>query len=151
MMEVRDGDAHDVPAIMPIMLDAFHPDFGERWTAAQCLSILTLPGSSLLLAYSHNIITGFALTRSVLDEEELLMIGVGKNHQNGGVGTNLVHHIIKRGQNNLRKKLYLEVRSNNIARKFYFGFGFRDAGIRKNYYAIANGQTLDAITMRLEI
>ncbi len=149
MIEVRDGNAGDIAAIMPIMADAFAPNFGEQWTAAQCISALSLPCSSLLLAYFDGVLAGFALSRWVLNEEELLMIGVNKPHQQNGLGSFIIRHIIARGRNNNRTELFLEVRSNNTARQFYYHLGFQEVGIRKNYYMVSDGQSIDAITMQL--
>lgn len=147
MITVREGGAYDVAAIMPIMQDAFSSDFGEKWSAAQCVSMLSLPGSSLLLSYDKECITGFALSRWVMDEEELLLIGVSNSFRKKGIGSYLITYIIDRARNNNRDKLFLEVRENNNARHFYYGLGFVDIGRRKNYYAISDGDTLDAVTM----
>ena len=49
MIEIVEGDASDIAAIIPIMQDAFDPRFGEAWTAAQCLSAMAIPGCRLLL------------------------------------------------------------------------------------------------------
>jgi [ribosomal protein S18]-alanine N-acetyltransferase len=151
MMSVREGSAHDVAAIMPIMQDAFSSEFGEMWSAAQCVSMLSLPGSSLLLCYYKECMTGFALSRWVMDEEELLLIGVSNSFRKKGVGSHLITYMIDRARNNNRGKLFLEVRENNNARHFYYGLGFIDIGRRKNYYSISNGNALDAVTMCIKI
>jgi [ribosomal protein S18]-alanine N-acetyltransferase len=151
MIVVHEGEAHDVAAIMPIMNEAFDPDFGERWTASQCVAMLSLPDSSLLLTTYNGNYAGFALSRWVMDEEELLMIGVAKNLQKNGIGSHMIHHIIHRARVNDRQKIFLEVRDNNSARNFYYRLGFVDIGRRKNYYAVSNGNLLDAVTMSLKI
>ena len=63
MIEIVDGNAADISAIMPIMTDAFHPAHGEAWTAAQCLSTLVLPDCQLLLARDGEMVCGFAMSR----------------------------------------------------------------------------------------
>jgi [ribosomal protein S18]-alanine N-acetyltransferase len=150
MIAISCGDARDIPEIMPIMETAFDPTYGESWTSAQCLSLLAMPGSRLLIAYLDNKAVGFALSRWVLEEEELLMIGVVEAMQNKKIGTRLLNDVIQRAQNNNRLKLYLEVRDNNPAKDFYLSFGFEKIGYRKNYYQAKDGQYRDAITMMLK-
>lgn len=153
MTDVRviEGDARDIAAIMPIMESAFDPAFGEAWSAAQCLSLLAAPGTSLIVAKTNADIVGFALTRWVCDEEELLMIGVAPDSQRLGIASLILEHIIKRTKTSNRIRIFLEVRSNNPARQFYRRFGFEICGVRKGYYKGSNGDRFDAETMALNL
>lgn len=151
MIEIVDGNAADISAIMPIMTDAFHPAHGEAWTAAQCLSTLVLPDCQLLLARDGETVCGFAMSRWVLDSEELLMIGVAPSYQRQSIGASLLTHIKQRAKCAGRKKLFLEVRDGNSAYDFYCQSGFVPIGRRKNYYKSVNGISPDAITMSLDL
>ncbi|MBK6706675.1 MAG: ribosomal protein S18-alanine N-acetyltransferase [Sphingomonadales bacterium] len=150
-VQVAERDAREIAAIMPIMESAFHPEYGEAWTAAQCLSLLATPGTSLITAEMGGVVTGFALTRWVFDEEELLMIGVAPEFQRMGIAGNLAARIIARAKASNRKRIFLEVRSNNPARHFYLQLGFADCGVRKAYYRGSNGNRFDATTMALDL
>ena len=149
MIHVAQGDASDISAVMSIMKDAFDPRFGEAWTAAQCLSTLVLPDCQLLLAKDAEDVSGFAMTRWVLDHEELLMIGVARQAQRQSIGNRLIMEIISRARNAGRTKIFLEVRDGNNAHDFYIKSGFNPIGRRKNYYKNADGLSPDAITMSL--
>ena len=151
MIHVVDGDAGDISAMMTIMDDAFDPRFGEAWTAAQCLSTLVLPDCQLLLAKDGDDICGFAMSRWVLDHEELLMIGVARRIQGRHVGKLLLSETINRARNAGRSKLFLEVRDGNEAHAFYLKSGFSSIGRRKNYYKNSDGISPDAITMGLDL
>lgn len=151
MIHVVDGDAGDISAMMTIMDDAFDPRFGEAWTAAQCLSTLVLPDCQLLLAKDGDDICGFAMSRWVLDHEELLMIGVARRIQGRHVGKLLLSETINRARNAGRTKLFLEVRDGNEAHGFYLKSGFSSIGRRKNYYKNSDGISPDAITMELDL
>lgn len=148
-LHIVEGDARDVAAIMPIMESAFDPAFGEAWSAAQCLSLLATPGTSLIAAQSGTGTVGFALTRWIFDEEELLMIGVDRPFQRMGVASALLAHIIRRAKLSNRSRIFLEVRSNNPAQQFYRQYRFEICGIRKGYYKGLNGDRFDAATMAL--
>jgi [ribosomal protein S18]-alanine N-acetyltransferase len=148
LIEIIEGDAHDIASIMPVMQSAFNPAFGEAWTASQCMALLAIPESRLLLAKNSREIVGFAISRWVLDEEEVMMIGVAPIHQRRGVASKLLQTIIKRAQISDRQTIFLEVRINNEAISFYEQLGFQVIGRRKEYYRSDNGSAIDAITMK---
>lgn len=151
MIAVAEGDGRDVATIMPLMHAAFDPNYGEAWTAAQCLSLLTMPGSALYLAHHDDEPAGFALTRWVADEEELLLIAVHPERQNSGVASALIEKIKANARNAGRQTIFLEVRANNPAYKFYYRQGFEQIGIRPGYYLGSNGMRYDAVSMKFQI
>jgi ribosomal-protein-alanine N-acetyltransferase len=151
MIRVVEGGAVDIAAMMAIMHDAFDPRFGEAWTAAQCLSSLVMPDCELLLAKDSDTICGFAMSRWVLDHQELLMIGVARRFQGQDIGKLLLSETIHRARQAGRTKIFLEVRDGNNAHGFYLKSGFTSIGRRKNYYKNAEGISPDAITMLLEL
>lgn len=150
-VRIVEGDARAIARIMPVMESAFDPAYGEAWTAMQCLSLLAVPGSGLLMAVTGDQVVGFALSRWILDEEELLMIGVSPRFQRKGIAAALLRHIIDRAKKSLRNRIFLEVRTNNPALYFYHRFGFEHCGTRKAYYRGANGDRFDATTMALHL
>jgi len=151
MIDITEGDARDVAAIMPVMEDAFDPLFGESWNASQCLAALSMPNCRLILARNNSAITGFAISRWVLDEEELLMVAVSRHHQRQGVATRLLDHIADNAGVSNRRSLFLEVRSGNAAKAFYENKGFTETGRRKGYYKGSDGCLHDSITMTLNM
>jgi [ribosomal protein S18]-alanine N-acetyltransferase len=150
-LEIVTGTALDVPAIMPVMENAFNPLFGEAWTAAQCLATLSMPNSSLLLARDQDRTLGFALSKWVIDEEELLLIGVSKLYRRQGAGQALLDHLIANATDSQRAAIFLEVRSSNPAQDFYAAMGFISVGKRANYYRGNDGSRHDSITMSLKL
>ena len=151
MNVVRVGDARDVAAIMPVMDSAFDPLFGEAWTAAQCLATLAMPGAQLLVAQDTQRTTGFALSRTIADEEELLLIGVLPESRRHGVGRALVEWLLAIAKDCNRSTVFLEVREGNSAEYFYQKMGFKPIGRRKAYYHSKDGKKYDAITMATNI
>jgi len=151
MITVRRGDTYDVPKVMEIMQTAFDPSFGEAWNVSQCATTLALPHTSLWLAEYNGGVAGFAINRWVLDEEELLMIGVGPAHQNRKIGQSLVKAMAEHAIEAKRKSIFLEVRDGNTAIYFYESIGFRRVGGRSNYYTGDGGKKFDAITMALDL
>ncbi len=151
MIVVVEGDATDIASIMPVMNDAFDSAYGEAWSAAQCLSALAMPDCRFLIARSGDTVIGFAISRWVLDIEELLMIAVSKTRQRQDIGSLLLQNVIAKAQYDKRLKLYLEVRDGNIAYDFYRAAGFLAVGRRKQYYRGSDGVRPDAITMAMDL
>jgi [ribosomal protein S18]-alanine N-acetyltransferase len=151
VIKISVGTGLDVAAIMPVMNDAFDRDFGEAWTAAQCLSTLAMPGGQLLIANCDGVAVGFALSRGVVDEEELLLIGVLKSVRRKGVGQQLVATLSQACLGLGRSIIFLEVREGNSAHSFYSSMGFNPIGRRASYYKSTNGSKHDSITMALTL
>ena len=94
---------------------------------------------------------GFLLSSFVLDEAQLLLIGVSPDWQGVGVGGQLLKELIHRSQDQGQKLIYLEVRSGNErAIRLYRSLGFIDIGVRRDYYPGLVGRE-DAIVMSLQI
>ena len=94
---------------------------------------------------------GFLLSSFVLDEAQLLLIGISPNWQGVGVGGQLLKELINRSQDQDQKLIYLEVRSGNErAIRLYRSLGFIDIGVRRDYYPGLVGRE-DAIVMSLQL
>ena len=94
---------------------------------------------------------GFLLSSFVLDEAQLLLIGVSPDWQGAGVGGQLLKELINRSRDQGQKLIYLEVRSGNErAIRLYRSLGFIDIGVRRDYYPGLVGRE-DAIVMSLQI
>lgn len=146
MTELVAGGAADADAVDRVMTAAFDPRFGEAWTKSQCIGILAMPGVWLTLARVEGAVVGFALSRAIMDEAELLLIAVDPAHRGGGIGGALLRSTIAACEDRGVKRLHLEVRANNPAIAFYARHGFARAGVRRNYYRSRAGDTFDAHT-----
>ena len=90
---------------------------------------------------------GFIVYRIVVDEAEIITIGVNPEMRRNGIASAMVGIIEKTLKNQGVKKLFLEVASNNIAaQKLYENSGFVRVGLRPKYY-----DGVDAILMSKDI
>jgi len=138
----------DLGEVMAVMGDSFDPAFGEAWTAPQCAGLLPLPGVWLTLARdSGESPLGFALSRVVAGEAELLLLAVRRDSQRRGVGSKLLGAFVAEAARRGAEHLHLEVRDGNHAVALYTRAGFREVGRRKNYYHGRDGQLYDALTL----
>lgn len=146
-LHIEPIEAAQIDQIMSVMARAFAPEYGESWSLPQCTGMLSLPGSHLTVARWGNRVAGFALFRQILDESELLLIGVDPDYQKLGVGAALldayVAHCLAQGI----RRLHLEVRGDNPARRFYTNRAFQEVGLRANYYRGRDGKYRDAVTL----
>lgn len=151
MVELASGGAGDAAALDRIMAAAFDPRFGEAWTRAQCVGILSMPGVWLTLAKVDGSPVGFALVRAILDEAELLLIAVVPDARRAGVGAALLRGTIAECRGRGVRRLHLEVRASNPAVALYTAHGFEREGVRANYYRGNGGEQHDAHTYGLTI
>ncbi len=146
-IRVAEGSILDLDAVMTVMEDSFDPAFGEAWTAAQCASLMPLPGVWLSIAREAGSVVGFALGRIVLNEAELLLLAVKRDGQRRGTGKLLLDRFRLVATSRGAAKLHLEVRDGNPALKLYRSCGFTEVGRRRNYYTGRDGQIFDALTL----
>ena len=90
---------------------------------------------------------GFIVYRIVVDEAEIITIGVNPEMRRNGIASAMIGIIEKTLKNQGVKKLFLEVASTNEpAKKLYENAGFNRVGLRPKYY---DGE--DAILMSKDI
>lgn len=147
-IKIASGGTADLPTIMPVMTSAFDSCFGEAWTESQCLGVMSMPGSHLAIA-CQELPVGFALSRVILDECELMLIAVSPSVQHLGIGRQLLAAMVTTARKANVASIFLEVRSGNPAISLYSSFGFAEVGRRRGYYRGAHGETFDALTYRL--
>lgn len=149
--------------IMAVMETAFDPAYGEAWNRRQVAEALALPSTYALVVDAAGVpvaeghptapaeAAGFVLTRHVLDEEELLLIAVIPPARRRGVGAALIEHLFSAARTRGTARIFLEMRRGNPAIELYRKFGFEPIGERRNYYRMANGERVDAITFARSI
>lgn len=151
VIDLREGDARDLNAVEAIMADAFDPRWGEAWTRNQVIGILAIPGVWLTVAEQAGSPVGFALTRGVVDEAELLLLAVAPAARRRGVGAALLRGVVADCSDRKITALHLEVREGNDAIKLYKNAGFTKIGERRDYYRGANGQSYSALTLHRKV
>ncbi len=144
---IIEGGAEHLTAVMRVMEDSFDPAFGEAWTAPQCAGLLPMTGVWLSLAREGEVVVGFALSRIVRDEAELLLLAVHRSSQGKGVGQTLLDRFGAVAASKGAEQLHLEVREGNHAVRLYSRNGYREVGRRRNYYNGRDGQLFDALTL----
>lgn len=147
---------HIVDHIMAVMEQAFDPVYGEAWNRRQVADALAMPSTHALVLDTRGEAigegpdsgraAGFVLTRHAADEEELLLIAVLPECRGQGFGQELIGRLFEQSRARGVTRIFLEMRRGNPAEFLYRKSGFEPIGRRPNYYRMADGGRLDAIT-----
>ena len=151
---IRAAGRADLGALERIY-DACFPGFEPPDAVARFLAI---PDSWALLATAGRAeeslpaAGGFAIARSVVDEAEMLSLGVDPSHRGRGVGRLLVEGVCVRAAAAGVRSLFLEVGVENWpARALYTAAGFEVVGERRDYYRLPSGIAENALVMRFKL
>jgi ribosomal-protein-alanine N-acetyltransferase len=126
--------------VLAAMLAVAFP--GDPWEAGTFVSLLTQPGMSAVIDDRG----GFLVLRTILDEAEIITLGVTAPRQ--GIARGLMHAAITRAAGQGVTKIHLEVaEQNHPACALYAELGFIQTGRRRAYYADGTS----ALTLTLEI
>lgn len=112
------------------------------WSADEFASLLKQPYTAAFTAQG-----GFALTRTLVGESELLTLAVSPAHQRRGVASRLITQWIETIQPST-DTAFLEVAADNHGALALYGkLGFTQTGRRIAYYARKGAQSVDAVLM----
>lgn len=124
-------------------------DFPVLWQLAADTGVyLPEPDDEVWLAAVAKIPVGFIACCLAVDEMTVLGIAVHPDYRKQGIATRL--HAI--ACDTLKPAVsFLEVRAGNQAgQKLYARLGYRQTGIRHNYYRTSSGGYESALTMRCD-
>lgn len=107
----------------PWSLNAFKTDLNNN---------MALP----IVAEFENNVIGYASLYVVAEEVQIGNFAVATGFRQRGVGKQLMNEILKAAEERECRFIFLEVReSNEAAKSLYKSFGFKSAGLRKDYYS----------------
>ena len=88
------------------------------------------------MAIENEIVVGYAGMWKIQDEGHITNIAVHPEFRGVHIGKALMSQLINEARSLGVNSMTLEVRKSNIiARNLYESFGFKEAGVRKGYYA----------------
>lgn len=123
--------------------------FSDPWSRRMLSEHLENECAATLVALSENsTVLGYAGLLVVLDEGYITNVAVRPEYRRQGIAGELLQVFRRFAEGNKMAFLTLEVRdSNTSARALYTKHGFKEVGVRKNYY---DHPKEDAIIMTLE-
>lgn len=118
-------------------------DQSRGWSAAEFAELIT-SRHCCLCAEPH----GFALSRVIADEAELLTLASDPDHRRQGIAKRLLGEVEIAVATRGARYQFLEVASDNAAaRTLYAKAGYAQTGRRAGYYLRPDGSRADALTL----
>jgi ribosomal-protein-alanine N-acetyltransferase len=118
--------------------------YPRPWSLSLFMSELALRTSrAYVVARVDNVVVGYAGMMLAGDDAHITTIAVDPEWHRYKIGTRLLLHLVREAVKREARHVTLEVRvTNHSAQALYRVFGFRPAGVRKNYYAETNEDAL---------
>jgi len=119
------------------VLEVDNLTFARPWTRAMYETEFLNRSTSrvYVLRTANRRVAGYCAAWFVLDEIHINNIAVRPEARGRGFGTALLEHVLREGYATGARRATLEVRRSNAdARRLYERFGFRVAGVRRDYY-----------------
>ena len=106
--------------------------FSDAWSENSVRSELSNELSLWLVALDGDVVAGYIGSQTVLEEADMLNLAVKPEYRRQGLGRRLVEELIQQLD---AHSLTLEVRmTNEPAKTLYDSMGFKQVGLRRNYY-----------------
>lgn len=122
--------------------------FPNPWKLKEIEEEIEKPYSFNSLLFVNDVLGGYIFSHIIDDEANLNKLCIAEKMRGKGIGSYFLENFINVLKNKKVKKVFLEVRSSNIAAiRLYKKYGFTINRIRKNYYSNSE----DAYEMSLEI
>tara|TARA_B100000579_G_C22796552_1_gene837445 strand:+ start:907 stop:1413 length:507 start_codon:yes stop_codon:yes gene_type:complete len=144
VLNIRAIQESDFPSILEIEQASYNFPWSER-IFLDCVAA----GYHCRLLLKGEDVAGYCIVAYAAEEVHILNICVGPEYRRKGCARLLIENEISKGAKSSVKEIYLEVRVSNIgAICLYKGLGFKNVGIRKDYYPTESGRE-DAYVFRL--
>lgn len=140
---IRDSD---ISAVATIEKDVY----AFPWSPGNFRDSL-LSGYQCWGCWAENRLIGYAVIMMALEEAHLLNFAIARTWQGRGAGAKFLAFVVEESQRMRCEMLYLEVRPTNVVgRRLYERFGFKQLGLRRDYYPAVVGRE-DALFLGLNI
>ena len=130
-MEIRRSIPDDATAIAEME----EKIFGDPFSKKDIFSYICLDTGMCFSALDGGEVIAYIIGRKIPPEGEIYRIAVREDRRQRGIGYRLLSYALKTELGSGVETVFLEVRSKNAAaRALYTAYGFKEIGIRKNYY-----------------
>lgn len=130
-MEIRRSRPDDATAIAEMEANIF----GDPWSKKDIFSYICSDTGMCFTALDGEEPIAYVIGRKIPPEGEIYRIAVREDKRQRGIGYRLLSYALKTELGSGVETVFLEVRSkNDAARALYRAYGFKEMGIRKNYY-----------------
>ena len=142
-IKIEEMSLSDLESIKDILIS----DFDDFWNYNILKEELESIDSKYIVAKTNDgEIISFAGIKIIVDTADIMNIVVKKSWRNQGVGNLLLSNLISICKISNLSSLSLEVNEDNLpAIHLYEKFGFKQVGVRKNYYQDKDGMIMSLL------
>lgn len=134
-MQIKEMNLEDLESIK----DTLQTEFDDFWNYNIFAEELKNQYSKYFCAIEDNVVVGFAGVWQSIDIMHITNIVVKKDMRGKGIGNKLLETLLQYSKKPEISEITLEVHEDNkIAQELYKKYGFKQAGLRKNYYKDKN-------------
>ena len=109
--------------------------FSDAWSYRDIQDLICTEGGMCFTAIDGGEVIAYVIGRLIAPEGEIYRVAVAPHKRQRGIGYRLLDYAVKTAKGPGLERLFLEVRSKNVpAIRLYTAYGFKEIGIRKNYY-----------------
>ncbi len=134
-IRIRPMTESDLDQVVPLE----QKNFSRPWSRKSFLEMLSSGDAIFLAAVPEedaDRVLGYCGLVQSLDTGDITNVSVDPEQRGKRIGTCLLEELIRRSSQQGVRKIFLEVRRGNVpANRLYESHGFRQVGIRKQYYA----------------
>ena len=130
-MDIRRAKADDLSGIAEIEAEVF----SDPWSEQALQPYVCSEGGMCYTASVDGKVIAYVIGRVIAPEGEIYRIATHPAYRRRGIAYRLLDYAVKCEKGRGLEVLFLEVRASNTAAKnLYKSYGFKDMGVRKNYY-----------------
>lgn len=149
---IRQLGAFDLQLLAALHARCFTAPWDQDWSATSFGEILAMPGAGGWLITDGNQPQGFILTRQVLDEMEIILVGIDPAYRRRGLAGRLLDAVLSAaGRSGVRTIFLEQAAPNQAAQGLYASRGFQPVGRRAGYYRGRDGAVIDAVVLRRDL
>lgn len=128
---VRKMEERDLDEVASIEAAAF----SIPWTRKSIKEAMETPENVYVVCTVDGVVAGYCGMWTVLGEGNITNVAVAPEYRRQGIADRIMDEVERRGKEIPLDIFFLEVRkSNEAAHNLYLKHGFRDIGVRKNFY-----------------
>lgn len=129
--QIRRMGAEDVAEVAALEAE----NFSRPWSLAAFEQLLSDNNYIVLVLRDAEMLAGYCVLLCAGEEADITNVCTAAPARGSGVATALLTALMEEGNTRAVKEYFLEVRQGNqAARALYEKLGFRETGIRKDYY-----------------
>ena len=138
-MQIRDMQEVDLEQVCAIEKQIF----SQPWSRQDFLASIKNDTHIYLVAEQDGVVMGYCGMWGIVGEGQITNVAVAPQYRRQGVAKKLFRVFLDKGEQKGLTAFTLEVRTSNVpAIELYKSFGFKEAGVRKDFYELPKEDAL---------